>query len=183
MAVGREVEPQDPVLREQFRLEEELGRLPLDMAFGRLVSRVPELSVWRTAVEGAKWRYHVSEIKSLEKIVGPHSVQSDALARSPLAEAVATEYLSVLASKTSRGDVRAPYFALIKRPNTTVIFDRRESVRQNVQLWDKNDLSTRGLRWRRRRNDRLRCGRRMATGGTDYRRANYLAGHCWWRGG
>lgn len=127
VAVGREVEPQDPVLREQFRLEEELGRLPLDMAFGRLVSRVPELSVWRTAVEGGEMEIHVSEIKSLEKIVGPHSVQSDALARSPLAEAVATEYLSVLASKTSRGDVHAPYFALIKRPNTTVIFDRRES--------------------------------------------------------
>lgn len=123
---GQTVEPQDPALREQFRLEEELGRLPLDLAFERLASLVPELNEWRTAVEEDGMEIHVAEMKRLEKIVGPHADQPDVLARSHLGKAVATEYLSVLAGNTSRGDIHTPYFVLIKRPSTTVVFDRRK---------------------------------------------------------
>lgn len=124
--VGRTVEPQDPALREQFRLEEELGRLPLDLAFDQLASLIPELNAWRIAIEENGVEIHAPEMKRLEKIVGPNAGQTDSLARSHLAKAVATEYLSTLAGNRSQGDIHTSYFVLIKRPSTTVVFDRRK---------------------------------------------------------
>lgn len=45
---------------------------------------------------------------------------------------------------------------------------------RHVQLRDKDGLSGCDLRYRRRRDDRLCSGRRVATGGADNRRAYYL---------
>ena len=123
---GRSVEPQDLALREQFRLEEELGRLPLDVAFERLVSLLPELDTWRVAIEEGELEMHVPEMRRLEKMMSPDAGESDSLARSQLAKAVAVEYLSILAGNTTRGDIHTPYFTLIKRSSTTVVFDRRK---------------------------------------------------------
>lgn len=119
------VESQEPALREQFRAEEELGRLPLDVAFERLAELVPDLNAWQAAVEDGALEMHVPEMKRLGKLVGPDSGQSNTLARSQIANAVATAYLSVLAGDTRQDDVHTPYFVIAGRPSMTVVFDRR----------------------------------------------------------
>jgi hypothetical protein len=127
--IGHPVEPQDPVLRDQFRAEEELGRLPLEVAFQRLVDLVPKLNAWRSAVEEGVLEIHVPEMKRLDQVVGPDSSQSNVLARSHLARAVATAYLSVLAGNTEQGDVHTPYFVIATRPSMTRVFGRRKPDR------------------------------------------------------
>jgi hypothetical protein len=110
---GRTVKPQGIASLDRVRLEEELGRLPLEVAFERLASILPELSAWRTAVEEEGLAMHVPEMQRLEKIVGPKTRQSNALARSDVAYAVSMTYLRVLAGDTRRGDGRTPYFVIV----------------------------------------------------------------------
>ncbi|HYM56173.1 MAG TPA: hypothetical protein VES97_12490 [Solirubrobacteraceae bacterium] len=117
---GRAVESPDPALGDQFHLEEELGRLPLEAAFDRLTSVAPGLGAWRTAVEDGLVM-HVPELRRLKKTVGPDASQSNAVVRSHIAIAVATAYLSVLVSNADRGDLKTPYFEMVQRPNATVL--------------------------------------------------------------
>lgn len=121
---GQAVEPQDYAFREQFRREEELGRLPLEIAFEQLVGIIPDLSDWRVAVENEG--LHVPQMRRLEKIVGPNANQSNALARSDIARAVATTYLGIIAGDTRRGGADIPYFVIRGRSMVSVAIDRRK---------------------------------------------------------
>jgi hypothetical protein len=123
---GGAVESQDPERRDQFRLEEELGRLPLGVAFERLASLVPDLNTWQRAVEDEELAMHVPQMKRLEKVVGPDAFGSSGVARSHIAQAVATAYLSILAGDADQGDLDTPYFVIAKRPSTTELIDRRK---------------------------------------------------------
>jgi hypothetical protein len=114
VVVGRAVELPDPARRDQFRFEEELGRLPLTIAFERLTCLVPDLDSWRTAVEDKRVHMYVPEMKRLGKVLGPGTTHSSPVARSHLAKAIATAYLSALAEESD--DVVTAYFASKSHP-------------------------------------------------------------------
>jgi hypothetical protein len=122
---GRAVKPQDIALRVQFRGEEELGRLPLELAFDRLANAAPDLDAWRTAVLCEGLPIHVPEMKRVQKVVGPKASQGDALARSDVASAIAIMYLSMLAEGKQAETQDASYFSSRLKPGVVEVERRK----------------------------------------------------------
>lgn len=123
---GREVEPPPADRLDLFDQEERLGRMPLDQAFDLLAQRRPGLREIATRAAGARgtrrakasgWSLqigtHVIKAAPISNEAGTalssFAGESDALAESGIARAIAKEYLMVLEGTLDR-DTTTPHF-------------------------------------------------------------------------
>jgi len=118
-AAGSPVQPIPPERAELFAAEENLGRMPMEDAFGRLAIAEPRLAGIRRRVadqnagtDGRGCGRLSADVKEeLGELVGGAASGEDELLNTSLASSIVHQYLEMLAGDSDSGPPDIPYFS------------------------------------------------------------------------
>jgi hypothetical protein len=117
---GSQVPPIRPDLKERFARERELGLMPIDDAFARLVEIVPALGELAHDVERNPAMPMTVYMKRAKSLI---DVNEERL-RSHIATGLFVVYFRIVGGDASRGDVGASYFRIRDEPMITAYAPR-----------------------------------------------------------